>query len=52
MRSAQAGSAVSRAVEGWDQTNFSKSSRREPLLARAPLRTGRASWPRIRLKHG
>ena len=28
------------------------SSGREPLLARAPLRTGRASWPRIRLKHG
>jgi hypothetical protein len=28
------------------------SSRRGPLLARAPLRTGRASWPRIRLKHG
>ena len=28
------------------------SSRRGPLLARAPLRTGHASWPRIRLKHG
>ena len=28
------------------------SSRREPLLARAPLRTGDASWPRVRLKHG
>jgi hypothetical protein len=27
------------------------SSRRGPLLARAPLRTGHASWPRIRLKH-
>lgn len=27
------------------------SSRRGPLLARAPLRTGRASWSRIRLKH-
>jgi hypothetical protein len=26
------------------------SSRRGPLLARAPLRTGHASWPRIRLK--
>ncbi len=28
------------------------SSRRGSLLTRAPLRTGRASWPRIRLKHG
>jgi hypothetical protein len=28
------------------------SSRREPLLTRAPPRTGLASWPRIRLKHG
>ena len=29
-----------------------ESSRRRPLLTCAPLRTGRASWPRIRLKHG
>jgi hypothetical protein len=28
------------------------SSRRGPLLAHAPLRTGHASWPSIRLKHG
>ena len=29
-----------------------RSSRRRPLLTCAPLRTGLASWPRIRLKHG
>jgi hypothetical protein len=29
-----------------------ESSGREPLLARAPLGTGRASWPRIRLERG
>ena len=29
-----------------------ESSRRGPLLVRAPLGTGRASWPRIRLEPG
>src|SRR5205823_5539704 len=33
-------------------TQSTLSSRRGPLPARAPLRTGHASWPRIRLKHG
>ena len=29
-----------------------ESSRRRSFLTCAPLRTGQASWPRIRLKHG
>jgi hypothetical protein len=37
-----------------DQTTAAmlESSRRRSFLTCAPLRTGFASWPRVRLKHG